>query len=669
MNFFLPTAAAGNGYTLGTFGRAGEIMGFFYPRLDYGQNVREGMPAVRFLHRPEHEALLWLFDPAWEATQAFEARSNVLVTRLAHRHASLRIEITDVFPAQRQGLMRRIVMTKGEQEGPVQFMQYFRMELGDVRHRNAVQSFPRENIIIQHYRDIMIGVSATQSFTGHCQSCGGEGESPTKHAMRSGHFGWSHQSIGIVDFALAFEPLTSNRWETILVMAGGATLADVRRNARNLLAIPFEEALLQANSRVAAELLYEDIAHVPEFTESFERAVISLNDLYDENEGTFIAAAEFDPSFQWSGGYGYCWPRDAVICALALQALGDTARGERFFDWAVRTQLDSGHWYQRSWTDGSPGPSWCVLDHEIQLDQTCAMVHAAGLFARRLSGSRNRDGLPLGEKARAFVERFRPMIARATQALLDHLDGSYLHKSAMDLWENSRGSFAYTQAGLWAALREAQEVFNIAPERTGAEIRRRIRDRLLNVFWKPERSQWLRRISPEGDEDATLDSSCIGLIYPWNLLDLNDPEDRQLALATLDSVSRRLRSEVKGGGAILRFEGEAYMGGGPGCVNTLWLALCRLHLAITATDDAQRIEQRAFALDDIRIALANANPTGQLPELIPKVHFEYWAAPHGWASALLIQCVLMLDALAKRRLTDSTFDVARQQVQRQAPSH
>jgi GH15 family glucan-1,4-alpha-glucosidase len=545
------------------------------------------------------------------------------------------------------------------------------MELGDVKYRNAVQSFPRENIIIQHYRDIMIGVSATRPFTGHCQSCGGDGESPTKHAMRTGHFGWSHQSIGIVDFALAFQPVTGGRWETTLVMAGGATHADVRRSVHELLAIPFEEALLEANNRVAAELRCEDITHVPEFTEPFERAVISLNDLYDENEGTFIAAAEFDPSFQWSGGYGYCWPRDAVICALALQALGDTVKGERFFAWAERTQLDSGHWYQRSWTDGSPGPSWCVLDHEIQLDQTCAMVHAAGLFARRLAGTRSGGTAAggLGETARTFVERFRPMVARATQALLDHLDGSYLHKPAMDLWENSRGSFAYTQAGLWAALREAQEVFNIAPERTGPDVRRCIRDRLLEVFWKPERGQWLRRISPEGEEDATLDSSCIGLIYPWGVLDLDDSEDRQLALATLDGVSRRLRSEVKGGGAILRFEGEAYMGGGPGCVNTLWLALCRLHLAMTATEEAQRLEQRSLALDDIRIALANTNPTGQLPELIPKVHFDYWAAPHGWASALLIQCVLLMDALARRRFKDSTFDAVRQQVQRQAPSH
>ncbi len=671
MSFFLPTAAAGNGYSLGTFGRSGEIMGFFYPRIDYAQNVREGLPAVRFHHLPEHEALVWLFDDCWNTTQAFESRSNVLVTRYAHKHIELGIEIMDVFPSGKHGFLRRVALNKGEIGGPIQFMHYFRMELGDTRYRNAVQAFARDNIVIQHHRDIMVGVSASTPFTGHCQSCSGDGNSPTKDAMRNGHLGWSHQSIGIVDFAMGFETFEHGRWETVMVMAGGTTHEEVTRNAREILDIGFDEAKRQVDARVADEFHQQSHASgVPEFREPFERAVISLNDLFDENEGTFIAAAEFDPSFEWSGGYGYCWPRDAAICAFALQNLGDRDKVARFFDWAARTQLPDGHWYQRSWTDGSPGPSWCVLDHEIQLDQTCAMVHAAGVYARHLSSGKGRGGLPLSEEGERFVEKVRPMIAQATHALIDHLDETCLHKPSMDLWENSRGSFAYTQAGLWAAFKEADEVFNIASDRTGPDVRARIRERLLNTFWKPDRGQWLRRISPEGEEDATLDSSCIGLIYPWGVLDLEDLADRKIALATLDGVSRHLRSEVKGGAAILRFEGESYMGGGPGCVNTLWLALCRLLVAESADSEAQRVEQRGLAMDDIRVALANTNPTGQLPELIPKVHFDYWAAPHGWAGSLLIECVLRLEALAtSSRRESSPFDAARQQVQRQAPAH
>ena len=261
----------------------------------------------------------------------------------------------------------------------------------------------------------------------------------------------------------------------------------------------------------------------------------------------------------------------------------------------------------------------------------------------------------------------RPTAEAATRAICDYVGNDGLHKTATDLWENSTGTFAYTQAGVIAALKEAHEVFDIASNQTGPEIRKRMRDRLIETFWKPDRQRWLRRISPEGHEDATLDSSAMGLIYPWAVLNLRDEADRELALATLDGISSDLRSEVKGGGAILRFEGESYMGGGPGCVNTLWLALCRLLLSKTATDLDERGEQHELALADIRIALANATPTGQLPELIPKIEFEYWAAPHAWASSLLIEAVRTLQPTERQRVT--SFEAERSRVRRQAPSH
>ena len=113
----------------------------------------------------------------------------------------------------------------------------------------------------------------------------------------------------------------------------------------------------------------------------------------------------------------------------------------------------------------------------------------------------------------------------------------------------------------------------------------------------------------------------------------------------MEGVSRDLRCPTKGGPAVLRFQNESYMGGGPGCVNTLWLALCRLLAAQTATDNGERGELRALAMADLKIALANTNPTGQLPELIPRIRFEYWAAPHAWASSLLIKAVQVLRAI------------------------
>lgn len=259
---------------------------------------------------------------------------------------------------------------------------------------------------------------------------------------------------------------------------------------------------------------------------------------------------------------------------------------------------------------------------EIQLDQTCALVHAAGLHARRIS-----------EGSRAFVKQMRPCVERATRAIVGHLGESGLHKQAADLWECCYGSFAYTNAAVIAALREARDIFDLRVPDLDA-----LKRTLIDTFHRPETGHWIRRIN--GDEiDETADSSVLGLIEPWGVLDLADSADRRMAIATVRFVEERLSVPRGDGRAILRFENESYMGGGPGCVNTLWLALVMLRIADHSEGD-ERDDLTARARAYVRTAVAMANPVGQLPELSPNLPgIGYWAAPHAWASALLIQCV------------------------------
>lgn len=654
MAFFIPTAAAGNGLVLATFGKSGEIMGFFYPQIDFAQNIREAMPAIRL--PGQSNRFLWCFDESWRVAQSFEPSSNVLITRLAHREMDLSLEMTDVLPPNEHALLRRVVITKSSSVGPVQFVHYFKLAVGDALDRNCVFYYPQQNLTVQFLRDIAIAVGATEAFRCRCGSYRDGRPSETKAAMAAGDYGAFDLSIGRVDFVIGFEPVVGDRWQTMLVMAGGSSPETAMAAADRLTRVPFDEAVAAADRRVSEELSAAGTCPVPELADAFDRAVISLHDLYSQSQGTFIAAPEFDPGYELSGGYGYCWPRDATVCALAAQDIGRGDMTRRFFEWCTHTQMTNGHWYQRYWTSGSPGSVWCIHEDKIQLDQTCAILHAAGQFSR-----------VLGSEAESFRESFRPTAVAATRAILDYIGEDGLHCPSIDLWENSVGSFAYTQAGVIAALREADEVFGLEPSRTGPAARGVLRDKLIKTFWQPDRQRWLRRITPEGHPDATLDSSAMGLIYPWAVLNLSDPHDRGLAMATLNGIAQDLRSDVKGGGAILRFAGESYMGGGPGCVNTIWLALCRLLAARTAGSIDEKRQQIELAMEHLRVALANTSPTGQLPELIPKILFEYWAAPHAWACSLLIEAVKVLRALVGERV--APFDAARARVRRRAPSH
>jgi GH15 family glucan-1,4-alpha-glucosidase len=655
MNFFIPTAAAGNGYSLATFGRAGEIMGFFYPRIDYAQNIREALPAVRVTYPDGNFHFIWFFQDCWKVDQAFETSSNVLKTILTHRDLKLRVELTDVIPPKERALVRHILIDKGPFVSTVQFMHYFKLVVGDEVTRNGVVVHTEENTVVQHLRDIAIAVSGSDRLLARCGSYPEHGESDTKAAMEAGELDHFHQSIGRVDFGIGFEPTDRSRFEATIAMTGSSSPAMAIASARRLVSSDIQVHIQAADGRCNETLNSAGSCQIPDLAAMFDRAVLSLCDLFDLNTGAFVAAPEFDPGYQLSGGYGYCWPRDAAVCALAMHHIGQTEHASRFFEWSARTQLDTGHWYQRSWLDGSPAPSWCVRSDKIQLDQTCAVLHAAGVFAREL-----------GEQGSSFVEGFKPVAAAATHAILNAIGNDGLHLPASDLWENSVGSFAYTQAGVIAALKEADEVFGLEQHATGVEVRSKLKEKLLTTFWQPGQQRWLRRITPDGQPDATRDSSVMGLIYPWNVLDLSDMSELTLAKTTLNGINQDLRSEVKRGGAILRFENESYMGGGPGCVNTLWFALCRLYVAQAEADPEQLQNQCAAAMDDLQIALANTTPTGQLPELIPKMDFDYWAAPHAWACSLLIESCLLMNRLAGDKM--SSFDAARARVKRKAPS-
>jgi GH15 family glucan-1,4-alpha-glucosidase len=640
---YLPSAAIGNSLSLATFGPSGEIMGFFYPHIDFAQNVREGMFALHLPGRQKRD-LAWCFSDPWTRRQQLAPDRNVLVTELLSSEQGLAVRVTDFLPPGEHALVRRFEVRREHPESEHRLYQYLKLDVGDVGPRNAVQLMPDKKVVLQQYQGIVLGVAASREFGIQCGIVGPAGASSVKKGMAASVLQGGDQCMGDVDFAIGFDLGIGAEWDVTLVLAGGRTREEAADHARRLSDVDYGALFHATQERAGSILAATTTCDQEEFARAYNRAVLSLLDLYDESAGTFIAAPEFDPGFRYSGGYGYCWPRDAAHSALVAAALGFADRARRFFEWCADTQLHDGHWYQRYWVEGTEGPSWCVRQHEIQLDQTCAVLHAAGRFAGMLGE----------EEAISFTRRFHPTAERAAQAIVRHVDENGLHKQSSDLWECSQGSFAYTNAAVVAALREAQAVFGMNVPDLG-----RIRALLLERLYDPEGNRWARRIDPEGRVDWTADSSCLGLIEPWGLLDLDHPEGRSLALKTLDFVERKLMRDINGGQAVLRFENESYMGGGTGCVNTLWLAQCDLKVAgvLAGEERASRINKAKVLL---RTVLANTNPVGQLPELIPNTDgFAYWAAPHGWASALLIQCVHLLDALARDdRRTEATWERA-----------
>ena len=146
-------------------------------------------------------------------------------------------------------------------------------------------------------------------------------------------------------------------------------------------------------------------------------------------------------------------------------------------------------------------------------------------------------------------------------------------------------------------------------------------------------------------EEAT-DASVLGLIVPFAFLRLEDPEEREIARRSVDSLIESLGRPVGEGRALARFEGDQYAGGGPGAVTTLWLARALLRLALTAGGDEQTASRyRAEAVLSMRTVLQAGTSTGLLPEMMGAAPGSPWAVPHAWTMASFVRAALLLDRL------------------------
>lgn len=639
MAVFLPTCAFGNSRILVSIGSKGEIMTFFAPRVDYAQHVREALPGVWLPDEPRGR-FVYTFDSTFRRDQWLRPSSNILETNLVSDDLNLRIEFTDLAHAELPALVRRVRLSLprdplGRPDGAtrgrrVRFLTYFRLAMGECDEKNAVHHLHHHRVMRQMWRDHHIAVGCSEPYYYQCGKLR-DGRSQVKHDMEHGWLSGQEQDIGQVDFAIGCDGLLNvgEAWEFRVVMAYGDTEERSIGCCLDCLQESFKGQVQGVEERCQAYVSpllqgYDDAA----WQDQLARAVMTVRDLADEQTGAVVASPEFDPSYELSGGYGYCWPRDAAEVCMALARLGEKGIPLRALDWCRRTQLPSGHWYQRYWSDGHLAPSWCVYPDFYQLDQTCSTLWAICELADRLEASARAD----------YLLAMEDCAGRALQALLDAIEGDGLHETAADAWEVHRGSFTYTNSALYAALRGCDRVFGWG---CSAEADR-VKEAVLAKLWLRRERRFARGLTMARELDRALDSSTLGVFDPYGLLDLTDPTERSMAADHLAAIEMGLGVQAKGGLAIRRFEQESYMGGGPAAVNTLWAARCHLRLAQHTTDSAEVADRVQKALGYIRTALANANPTGQLPELIPWNGYEYWAAPHGWATAVLIDCIRLL---------------------------
>ncbi|MDI6870424.1 MAG: glycoside hydrolase family 15 protein [Bacillota bacterium] len=639
-------AITGNSRMLVTFDRQGQLHHLFWPDIDRHQQVGKTLLGLFLTGR--REETLWLSGHAWEHHQEYQGDTAILRTTGVHREAGMAFLCTDFCVPGRPLLVRRLrFVNQGQGEVHPVFLHYAALDLEGSPQLNACYYHAGAGALVYYRQHTVCALGFDRPVSGY--TCGREQtDGAALWDAFDGHLNGRGIEMGDVDGCLACDlgrlgPGEAAEVDVFWYWASGraealAGLEEARRSGA--------ERLARETARFWKQWLSRGLtapSHNETLDRLFRRSLITIKLLSNSEHGGIIAAPEADPGFVGSGGYGYCWPRDAVWVATALTEAGHAEEAEGFYRWAREAQEPEGCWYQRYYCDGSLAPSWGLL----QGDETASVVF--GVFHH----------FALTHDL-ALLRELWPMVRRATEFLRRTLDPcTGLPGPSIDLWEERLEESAYAAAATFGAFTGAAYLARELNQPTEAgEYQKeadRLRETILTRLWHPPDDRFLRgllrRISRGeylhrracGEEvcethdsglyaayaellDRGLDVSLLGLAVPFGVLSPSDPRMR----ATAGQIARVLENPRVGG--IHRYPGDSYRGGNPWMVCTLWLGLYEL-----AQGEVERARQR------LDWAVAHRTPLDLLPEQVNReTGAPFWIVPLSWSHAMFIHLLLAL---------------------------
>jgi GH15 family glucan-1,4-alpha-glucosidase len=224
--------------------------------------------------------------------------------------------------------------------------------------------------------------------------------------------------------------------------------------------------------------------------------------------------------------------------------------------------------------------------------------------------------------------------------LADHMVAYRDHKTKLpkpsyDLWEERRGTHAFTVAAVIAGLRSAAALArmgSLSASNSWEEVASEVEEALCKHLFDDDRGCWLRGFDSDGARDETIDASTL-------MIGLLGVGSKEMVSTNYRVVCDALtvRSPI---GGFARYSGDYYFRasdaypGNPWIITTLWVART-----------ARMLGNEAEARHWLEWTIAHATPTGMLPEqLHPDTGKPLSVSPLTWSHAEFVETCLDLTA-------------------------
>ena len=558
----------GNGAMLARVRADGVMTEAFYPSIGFFRHIVQSQFGAYLRDR---EQPLWFSASDFAVEQRYLEDTNVLETSFAR--PGLEASVIDFAHPELNCLVRTLrVRNTGEEPLPLSLFHAEASSVADhkgefgynvayynrlANHVVRYRGHPWDNAVEAQVVCLISGLPQPESY-----QCGvsyqeeGEGLDAFQDCrdgrLQENRYAFSYPS-GTTTALLWRKSVEPGESASVTVLlAAGMSLFDA------------EDTLAAASGHKPDQLLGETVSHWRHWLERgrrtaprlqnerlerlYLRSVLLLKLLQDRRYGSFIAAPTLEPD------YRYCWPRDAVYHAWAMDRCGYHEEARHFYRWCRRTQMFDGLWYQNHYTDGRR--HWAG----IQVDQVATVIWGVWQHFQLTQN-------------RSFLVEMWPTLRRAAEYVISRTDPEAgLVYSEQDLWEETGGFLAYTNASCVAGLESgAQAAWELGHEgdvrrwrEAAAALRREIDGQLIhNGYYVGERGG--EHPYPMRS-DYLLDISNLGLAVPFGIV----PAESEEMVRTVQRLEREVDYPIEGVG---RYASDLFMGGNPWSLSAIWLAM------------------------------------------------------------------------------------------------
>lgn len=635
---YINDAVIGNSSMLVALDARGQIHRLWWPHIDLPQHVETMRIGV--LVDGMQESTSWLDEAdAWSHEQSYLPHTNLLRTRAIGKEVPLTGAITDFVVPDEDWLVRYVELTNtGDKELDLTLLVYASLKITESALYNTV-SFDRQIDGLVYFRhQYAFALSSANVCAGYAIS--DAWRQATTGSLRGDSIAMVPH--GALSFRCRLAPGETRAYP--LYLTAGTTVQEARSNMQRVKR-GTATAWMERTEGYWHEYLRNTnpLAIRDERVQAiYERSLLVFKLMSDRATGSIIAAPECDEAFTRCGGYAYCWGRDAAYITAAFDRAGLTDLSRAFYRWTVRAQDPDGSWQQRHYHDGRLAPSW-----GLQIDEGGSILW--GMHQHYLV-----------TQDRTFLEEMWPTVVNGASFLLSYLDGETgLPLPSNDLWEEREGEHTYSAAavygGLSGAAAMARELGKTSLAHAWQEAADGIKRSIEQHAVAKDKPIFLRgikrKVSQEEAElaarsgqqiitqtdekgithhwlpqDEVMDVSLLGLALPFQVVDAQDPR----MVATAEAIERTCTAPVTGG--IRRYEDDAYIGGNPWILATLWLAQVRIQQG--------RLDE---AKQHFTWAIRHSTSLDLLPEQIDKETGETaWVVPLTWSHAMFVLTAHML---------------------------